>query len=203
MCPWSCLLLFLARLSLQIYVLVPLVWFCLAKLYVLVLNSPVIVFYLLVVNKSYIIYRYMFMLPVTFTLGLYHDLPVFPCSNATFMVKPLECFTPLHLQVTVNVPGHLGMTVIFKQMTVFKGSMPPSIGHMELLVWMQRADFSEHIQGFKSPGDPLNLSHFDAPNTKSAPTGYRRAPNIISHHYKQQLSAKASIVPEAPPIRFR
>ena len=30
----------------------------------------------------------------------------------------------------------------------FKGSMPPSIGHMELLVWMQRADFSEHIQGF-------------------------------------------------------
>ena len=41
-------------------------------------------------------------------------------SNATFMVKPLECFTPLHLQVTVNVPGHLGMTVIFKQMTVFK-----------------------------------------------------------------------------------
>ena len=45
--------------------------------------------------------------------------------------------------------------------------------------------------------------HFDAPNTKSAPTGYRRAPNIISHHYKQQLSAKASIVPKARPIRFR
>ena len=85
----------------------------------------------------------------------------------------------------------------------FKGSMPPSIGHMELLVWMQRADFSEHIQGFKSPGDPLNSSHFDAPNTKSAPTGYRRAPNIISHHYKQELSAKASIVPKARPIRFR
>ena len=72
-----------------------------------------------------------------------------------------------------------------------KGSMPPSIGHMELLVWMQRADFSEHIQSCKSPGDPLNSSHFDAPNTKSAPTGYRRAPNIISHHYKQQLSAKS------------
>ena len=84
-----------------------------------------------------------------------------------------------------------------------KGSMPPSIGHMELLVWIQRADFSEHIQGFRSPGDPLNSSHFDAPNTKSAPTGYRRAPNIISHHYKQQLSAKASIVPKAWPIRFR
>ena len=78
-----------------------------------------------------------------------------------------------------------------------KGSMPPSIGHMELLVWMQRAVFSEHIQDFKSPGDPLNSSHFDAPNTKSAPTGYRRAPNIISHHYKHQLSAKASIVPKA------
>ena len=84
-----------------------------------------------------------------------------------------------------------------------KGSMPPSIGHMELLVWMQRADFSEHIEGFKSPGDPLNSSHFDAPNMKSAPTGYRRAPNIISHHYKQELSAKASIVPKARPIRFR
>ena len=84
-----------------------------------------------------------------------------------------------------------------------KGSMPPSIGDMELLVWMQRADFSEHIQGFKSPGDPLNSSHFDAPNTKSAPTGYRRAPNIISQHYKQQLSAKASIAPKARPIRFR
>ena len=85
----------------------------------------------------------------------------------------------------------------------FKGSMPPSIGHMELLVWMQKADFSEHIQGCKSPGDPLNSSHFDAPNTKSAPTGYRRAPDIISHHYKQQLSAKASIIPKARPIRFR
>ena len=84
-----------------------------------------------------------------------------------------------------------------------KGSMPPSIGHMELLVWMQRADFSEHSQGFKSPGDPLNSSHFDAPNTKSAPTGYRRAPNIISHHYKQELLAKASIVPKVRPIRFR
>ena len=94
-----------------------------------------------------------------------------------------------------NVKHHLSMSL--------KGSMPPSIGHMELLVWMQRADFSEHIQGFKSPGDPLNSSHFDAPNTKSAPTGYRRAPNIISHHYKQQLSAKASIVPKARPIRFR
>ena len=88
------------------------------------------------------------------------------------------------------------------RLTAFKGSMPPSIGHMELLVWMQRADFSEHIQGCKSPGDPLNSSHFDAPNTKSAPTGYRRAPNIISHHYKQQLPAKASIVPKARPIRF-
>ena len=84
-----------------------------------------------------------------------------------------------------------------------KGGMPPSIGHMELLVWLQRADFSEHIHGRKSPGDTLNSSHFDAPNTKSAPTGYRRAPNIISHHYKQQLSAKASIVPKARPIRFR
>ena len=95
------------------------------------------------------------------------------------------------------------LLVITTILNDIKGSMPPSIGHMELLVWMQRADFSEHIQGCKSPGDPLNSSHFDAPNTKSAPTGYRRAPNIISHHYKQQLSAKASIVPKARPIRFR
>ena len=87
--------------------------------------------------------------------------------------------------------------------TLLKGSMPPSIDHMELLVWMQRADFSEHSQGFKSPGEPLNSSHFDAPNTKSALTGYGRAPNIISHHYKQELLAKASIVPKARPIRFR
>ena len=90
-----------------------------------------------------------------------------------------------------------------REVGTVKGSMPPSIGHMELLVWMQRANFSEHIQGFRSPGDPLISSHFDAPNTKSAPTGYRRAPNIISHHYKQQLSVKASIVPKAGPIRFR
>ena len=68
-----------------------------------------------------------------------------------------------------------------------KGSMPPCINHMELLAWMQRADFSEHIQRFKLHGNPLNPPHFDAPNTKFAPTGYRRAPNIISHHYKQQL----------------
>ena len=86
---------------------------------------------------------------------------------------------------------------------VVKGNMPPCIDHMELLAWMQRADFSEHIQRFKLHGNPLNSPHFDAPNTKFAPTGYRRAPNIISHHYKQQLSAKASIIPKARPIRFR
>ena len=66
-----------------------------------------------------------------------------------------------------------------------KGSMPPCIDHMELLAWIQRADFSEHIQRFKLHGNPLNFPHFDAPNTKFAPTGYRRGPNIISHHYKQ------------------
>ena len=93
--------------------------------------------------------------------------------------------------------------LILTSILIFKGSMPPSIGHMELLVWMQRVDFSEHSQGLKSPGDPLNSSHFDAPNTKSAPTGYRRAPNIISHHYKQELLAKGSIVSKARPIRFR
>ena len=42
--------------------------------------------------------------------------------------------------------------------------------------------FSEHIQRFKPRGNILNSSHFDAPNTKFAPTGYRRAPNIISQH---------------------
>ena len=73
---------------------------------------------------------------------------------------------------------------------------------MELLAWMQRADFSEHIQRFKLHGNTLNFPHFDAPNTKFAPTGYRRAPNIISHHYKQQLSAKASIVPKADQLGF-
>ena len=67
---------------------------------------------------------------------------------------------------------------------------------MELLAWMQRSDFSEHIQCFKLHGNPLNSPHFDAPSTKFVPTGYRRAPNIISHHYKQQLSAKASIIPK-------
>ena len=71
--------------------------------------------------------------------------------------------------------------------------MPPSIGHMELLAWMQRADFSEHIQRFKLNGNPLNSPHFDAPNTKFAPTGYRRAPNIISHHYKQPTIVSKSI----------
>ena len=65
---------------------------------------------------------------------------------------------------------------------------------MELLAWMQRANFSEHIQRFKPHGNSLNSSHFDAPNTKSALTGYRRAPNIIPQHYKQELSAKASII---------
>ena len=91
----------------------------------------------------------------------------------------------------------------FNELETLKGSMPPCIDHMELLAWMQRADFSEHIQRFKLHGNPLNSPHFDAPNTKFAPTGYRRAPNIISHHYKQQLSAKASIIPKARPIRFR
>ena len=49
--------------------------------------------------------------------------------------------------------SRLGITVA-RESDHLKGSMPPSIGHMELLVWMQRADFSEHIQGCKSPGDP-------------------------------------------------
>ena len=84
-----------------------------------------------------------------------------------------------------------------------KGSMPPRIGHMELLARMQGADFSEHIQRFKPHGNPLNSSPFDAPNTKFAPTGYRRAPNIILQHYKQESSAKASIIPKDRPIRFR
>ena len=86
---------------------------------------------------------------------------------------------------------------------MLKGIMPPCIDHMELVALMQRADFSEHIQRFKLHGNPLNFPHFDASNTKFAPTGYRCAPNIISHHYKQQLSAKASMVPKARPIRFR
>ena len=62
----------------------------------------------------------------------------------------------------------------------FKGSMLPCIGHMELLAWMQRAGFSEHIQRFKPHGNTLNSSHFDAPNTKFAPTGYRTRPQ---HHF--------------------
>ena len=46
---------------------------------------------------------------------------------------------------------------IHRVLTTFrgvKGSMPPCIGHMELLAWMQRADFSEHIQRFKPHGTP-------------------------------------------------
>ena len=50
--------------------------------------------------------------------------------------------------------------------------MPSSIGHMELLAWMQRADFSEHIRCFKPHGNTLNSSHFDAPNTKFTSMGY-------------------------------
>ena len=67
---------------------------------------------------------------------------------------------------------------------MLKGSMPPRIGHMELLARMQRADFSEHIQRFKPHGNPLNSPHFDAPNTKFAPTGYRRTPNHL-HRFSQ------------------
>ena len=74
--------------------------------------------------------------------------------------------------------------------------MPPCIGHMELFTWIQRADFSEHIRRFKPHQNPLNSSHLDAPNTKSAPTGYRRASNIISQHYKQELSANSPIIPK-------
>ena len=89
-----------------------------------------------------------------------------------------------------------GIAISSENKQELKGSMPPCIGRMELLAWMQRADFSEHIQRFKPHGNPLNSSHFDAPNTKFAPTGYRSAPNIISQHYKQELSAKASIIPK-------
>ena len=45
-------------------------------------------------------------------------------------------------------------TVLDTTRTPVKGSMPPCIDHMELLAWMQRADFSEHIQRFKLHGNP-------------------------------------------------
>ena len=61
---------------------------------------------------------------------------------------------------------------------------------MELLAWMQRNYFSEHIRRFKPHGIIQNSSHFDAPNTKFAPTDYRRAPSIISQHYKQEIVSK-------------
>ena len=105
--------------------------------------------------------------------------------RAKFQNKNLCQFEPIeYLRPVVSNLSKAKITFFLIKYCPFKGSMPPSIGHMELLVWMQRADFSEHIQGFKSPGEPLNSSHFHAPNTNSAPTGYRRAPNIISHHYK-------------------
>ena len=48
----------------------------------------------------------------------------------------------------------------------------------------------------QTPWNPLNSLHFDAPNTKFAQTGYRRDPNSISQHNKQELSAKPSIIPK-------
>ena len=164
--------------------------------------------------------RYLLLLVISNSAeGTQHDaVTVFPLPVYPALIRPdpfmnNERRTPpwrSHLRATrrlgANEPlrriKRADITASAPHPVSIKGSMPPSIGHMELLAWMQRADFSEHIQGCKSPGDPLNSSHFDAPNTKSAPTGYRRAPNIISHHYKQQLSAKASIVPKVRPIRF-
>ena len=106
-------------------------------------------------------------------------------------------FCCLENRSTLTLKPHQKQTYLFRPRSYIAT-------HGVLLVGMDaESGFSEHIQGFKFPGDPLNSSHFDAPNTKSAPTGYRRAPNIISHHYKQELSAKASIVPKARPIRFR
>ena len=84
--------------------------------------------------------------------------------------------------------------------------MPPCIDHMELLAWMQGADFSEHIQRFILHGNPLNFLHFDAPNTKFAPTGYRRAPNIISHQSRHVPWQKIKVQdPQGPAssIHFR
>ena len=130
-------------------------------------------------------------------------------QEAELLEIPSFAFTVKHLvsQVVkcewgIFDPALVKLTRVYSVSMPFEGSMPPCIDHMELLAWMQRADFSEHIQRFKLHGNPLNSPHFDAPNTKFAPTDYRRAP-IISHHYKQQLSAKASIIPKARPIRFR
>ena len=43
--------------------------------------------------------------------------------------------------------------------------------------------FSEFTHTVESNGNPVNYSHLDAPNSKFAPTGYRRASNLISQHY--------------------
>ena len=38
-----------------------------------------------------------------------------------------------------------------------------------------------------NPMEPLNYSLLDAPSSKLFLTGYRRAPNLISQHWKQEL----------------
>ena len=62
----------------------------------------------------------------------------------------------------------------------FMGSMLPCIGRMELLAWMQRADFSEHVQRFR----PRKFLTFRCPKYEIWPDGLSTHP-IISQHYNQ------------------
>ena len=136
-------------------------------------------------------------------------------QNAKTLKCPAPQGCPCYIPLLVNAVCFFHITE--HQMTILphiayiyvKGSMPPCIAMQcnanALAVWIYWHGCRERIfsERFKPHGNPLNSSHFDAPNTKFAPTGYRRVPNIISQHYKQELSAKASIIPKDRPIRFR
>ena len=106
-------------------------------------------------KNTFLIVRNFLSLPKCFCyMYIYNNNNSFATSISVHLVAiPTKLGTEgLSWESWKNVGTVLGTTCS----GLVKGSMPPSIGHMELLVWMQRADFSEHIQGCKSPGDPLN-----------------------------------------------
>ena len=71
------------------------------------------------------------------------------------------------------------------QLLTIKGSVPPSVDHMEFVTWTKRMKSSELFHTLNTHENLLDSANFVHPNKKSAPTHYRLNVSLILHHYEQ------------------
>ena len=97
-----------------------------------------------------------------------------PPPPTTFNACPCPTFRGwLFRHLPIRSPKQRRVVHIVGQLKklYLKGSLPPCVGHMQLLAWAPRADFSELTHTFKSHENPIpsSSSHLDASNSKICP----------------------------------